>query len=271
MPALSFGSFSLHCETPEAARYRASILVLPGLFQSFTCWRPMTSMLAHRGWEVYCLTRTMPDRSGNPCLLDQTWEGARKRIAEVGARLGSPVIVLASDVGAALAISLAGELPMLAMALFSPSEPAVLGAAYRRLQRAGTWRPGLFGRLFGGASSDQSEQVVVPSVLLSEDMTAQDTLPEPRHLLDELEGVQLERPARHPPALVFAARNDPLVTEEHALGFCTSACAKASRTPLNGRFFPLAAGDRLADEVQRFLILTLGDRVVEFPEEILEE
>lgn len=269
MPSLSFGDFHLHCEAPEAARYRASVLVLPGLFQSFACWRPMTSMLAHRGWEVYCLARTMPDRDGNPYLVDQTWNHARTRILEVSTRLGGPVIVLAGDVGAALAMSLVEEVPMLAMALFSPSDPSVLGSSYRHLARTRPLRA--LGRLLGNASADQGDEVVVPSALLSHDVTLQDTLPEPRRLLDELEAMSPARPGRHPPALVFASANDPLVAEQHALTFATGAGAKASRTRLDGHFFALASGAHLADEVQRFLILTLGDRVVDFPEEILED
>ncbi|MBI5504704.1 MAG: alpha/beta fold hydrolase [Deltaproteobacteria bacterium] len=271
MPALTFGDFFVHCEAPEAPRYRAAILVLPGLFQSFACWRPITAMLAHRGWEVYCLTRTMPDRSGKPHLLDETWEQARARIAQVGARLGGPVVVLASDLGAALALSVAGQLPILALALFSPSDPAALGAAYRRSLRPSGLRGALSG-LRRRASTSRGAQVIAHAALLGPDIGDEDTLPEPARLLGELsEGEGFVRPDRHPPALVFASRSDPLVAEQHALGFADGACAKASRTRLDGRFFPHTGGAVLADEVQRFLILTLGDRVVDFPQDILEE
>lgn len=274
MPALSFGDFFLHCETPEAARYRAPMLVLPGLFQSFACWRPMTSMLAHRGWEVYCLTRTMPDRDGRPHLLDETWDRARARIARVCTRLGAPAVVLASDLGAALALSLTGEVPMLALVLFSPSDPTELGAAYRRSLRPGSAPTplGLLRRLRRPAAAAPTPEVVAHAALFGPRTAVEETLPEPRRLLEELQaGLPFERADRHPPALVFAAHDDPLVTERHALEFAGGVAAKASRTRLEGRFFAATGAGPIADEVQRFLILTLGDRVVEFPEEVLED
>jgi len=271
MPTLSFGDFFLHCEAPEAARYRAAILVLPGLFQSFACWRPITSMLAHRGWEVYGLTRTMPDQGGRPRLVDETWDRARARIIEVSARLGSPLVVLASDLGAALALSLAGELPLLALALFSPSDPADLGAGYRRtLPTNGPL--GLLRALRRPTSAPHTGGVIAHRALLGPHTGGEETTAEPQRLLDELhEGLHFARPDRHPPALIFASRNDPLVAEKHALSFAASARAKASHTRLDGRFFPHTGGALLADEVQRFLILTLGDRIVDFPDEIAQD
>lgn len=250
------------------------MLVLPGLFQSFACWRPITSMLAHRGWEVYCLTRVMPDRDGTPRLLDESWDQARARIAQVGVHLGGPLVVLAGDVGAALALSLGGELPILALALFSPSDPGELGAAYRRSLRRGgrLTRLGLFGRLRGRARTSAAGEVAAHAGLLGPGATAEDTQPEPRRLLDELQGgIGFVRPACHPPALVFASSNDPLVSEDQALGFSAGPAARAARTRLDGRFFPRPRAASLADEIQRFLILTLGDRVVDFPAEATED
>ena len=57
------GGLELEFEAPEAGRYMAPIIVCPGLFQSFDCWRPLTSMLAHRGWEIYFVARG-PDDAG---------------------------------------------------------------------------------------------------------------------------------------------------------------------------------------------------------------
>ena len=259
---MSFGDFYLHYEAPEAGRYRAPILVLAGLFQSFACWRPVTSMLAHRGWEVYCLTRIMPDREGDPRVLDDTWASASKRIDEVASRLGSPLILFGGDAGAALAMQACERLPVLALALFSPSEPGELAAAYRRTL-------GLRRRLFGGGES--SDTVMPPPSLAGEKVEPGDMAAEPATFLDGLAATPFTRPERHPPALVFASQNDPLVAWEHALGFAREPYAKSSGMRLDGRFWPVTGGANVADEVHRFLILTLGDRVVDFPDEILED
>ena len=58
MQTVTVGKARLHLETAEAGtRYHAPILILPGLFQSPACWSGITSMLAHRGWDVYLLPR----------------------------------------------------------------------------------------------------------------------------------------------------------------------------------------------------------------------
>ncbi|HYC56090.1 MAG TPA: hypothetical protein VEL28_14240 [Candidatus Binatia bacterium] len=262
MPAMSFGDWYLHYEAPEAGRYRASILVVAGLFQSFGCWRPVTAMLAHRGWEVYCLTRIMPDREGDPRVLDDSWEGARGRIGQIAQRLETPLILFGSDVGAALALNVCRELPVLALAMFSPSEPAALANAHRQSL-------GLRQRVFGTAST--GETISPQAAMISEKIQPSDIAEEPSRFLESLSAASFARPERHPPALVFASENDPLVAHEHALQFAREPWAKASRMRLNGRFWPVLGGANVADEVHRFLILTLGDLVVDFPDEILED
>ncbi|HYC00299.1 MAG TPA: hypothetical protein VEC57_14275 [Candidatus Limnocylindrales bacterium] len=264
MPAMSFGEFYLHYDAPESGRYRAPILVLAGLFQSFGCWRPVTSMLAHRGWEVYCLTRVMPDREGDPRILDDSWEGARARIAQVAARLDSPLVLFGSDAGAALSLSVCGELPVLALAMFSPSEPAALAAAHHKTLGL---RQRLLGR--GGAGADAT--VAPQPQLVGEKVEPSDILEEPAGFVDALAGTSFARPEKHPPALVFVSENDPLVPHDQAMQFVREPYAKASRMRLNGRFWPVTGGANVADEVHRFLILTLGDRVVDFPDEILDD
>ena len=65
--------------------------------------------------------------------------------------------------------------------------------------------------------------------------------------------------------------SDPLVSCEHALTFATSEYANASDTRLQGRWWPSLAWEQAGEEAHRFLILTLGDRVVEFPDEIIDD
>lgn len=263
MPSRSFGEFHLHYDAPEAGRYRAPILVLPGLFQSFECWRLVTSMLAHRGWEVYALTRTMPDREGDLRLLDRTWAEARRRVLDVAPRLDDRVVLLGADLGAALALSVAEELNPLAMALFAPAEPSHLAASRRNaVPRAWAERLGL-------RRSSVGESIAAP-VAWRAGVPATHAAEEPNALLGELECVPAPPTAARVPTVVFAPAGDPLVSPHHALGFAAGPHARASKTVLAGRFWPRRSA-AVADEVHRFLILTLADRVVEFPEEVLAD
>lgn len=263
MPSRSFGEFHLHYDAPEAGRYRAPILVLPGLFQSFECWRLLTSMLAHRGWEVYALTRSMPDREGDLRLLDRTWEEARRRVLEVAPRLDERIVLLGADLGAALALGVAEELNPLAMALFAPATPSHLAAS--RLEAA----PRRWAERLGLVRSSTGEAVTAPAHWRA-GVPAAHTAEEPTSLLEELEHLPAPPTASRVPTVVFAPSGDPLVSPQHALGFAAGPHVRASSTVLPGRFWPRTSA-AVADEVHRFLILTLADRVVEFPEEILAD
>ena len=115
-------------EAAEAGgRYLAPILILPGMFQSYACWRGMTSMLAHRGWNVYVLARSEIDDRGAVRTENFGWIKAVERAAEVASKLDERVIVFGADLGAALAVAMLGELRPLALGLFAPATPAALG------------------------------------------------------------------------------------------------------------------------------------------------
>ena len=142
--------------------------------------------------------------------------------------------------------------------LFAPVEPAAAGRALDKSL-------GFLGR----RRARGAEPVAPPAALARQIHRDTDSTVEPAGLVRELASIPFERPSDHPPAIVFAPQNDPLVDREHALSF-VSPYARAARTALVGRWWQSSAWDPIADEAHRFLILTLGDRVVEFPEEILE-
>ncbi len=83
-------------------------------------------------------------------------------------------------------------------------------------------------------------------------------------------GVAFDRPSEHPPALVFVAEGDPLVAGEESLAFTDTPYSRTAPSRLAGHWWPSSRWEPIADEIHRFLILTLADRVVEFPEEVLE-
>jgi pimeloyl-ACP methyl ester carboxylesterase len=249
---LKIAGHGVHFDAPEAGRYLAPILVLPGLFQSFQCWRGLTSMLAHRGWEVYVLARDEEEGSGA-----SGWSAQCEAAANVAAGLGDNVIIFGADIGAAIAMAACQRVTPLALGLFAPSLPAPLGhalAASRSiLERA---------KKSSGQAPDKLAKGTKPADLSSE----------PVDLLDDIgEGIAFERPSSHPPAIVFAPDGDPLVTSEQALSFADGELARTSPTRLDGRWWPAKRSAAVADGVHRFLVLTLGDRVVEFPDEILAD
>jgi len=263
MRPVELGDVVLQMEPPEAGRYHAPILLLPGLFQSTACWRPFTTMLAHRGWEVYALGRQPHETDDEPVAPpDYDFAGAIATATRAAQKLGEKLIVFGADVGAALALAITEEARPMALALFAPAEPAHVGAGLaahtgflekrRRARSTGPLPPP--GRIAKSAPLPTSAGA------------------EPRALVDDLvAGVPYTRTRELPPTIVFAASGDPLVTTEHAASFVVAPQAKLARTHVAGRWWPTTQWQTVCDEVHRFLILTLGDRVVEFPEEILSD
>ena len=258
------GDVAVRLEAGEAGgRYLAPILIVPGLFQSWVCWRGMTSMLAHRGWDVYLLPR-LNERDGS--LVPnraEGWSAAVETASRVTRELSDKVILFGADVGAAIALATLERAHPLALALFAPVDPAVAGKAFEQSL-------GFFARRRARASTEQA--VEPPPTLAKQVHRKTDSVAEPAALMRDLtKNAAFRRPAEHPPAIVFAPQEDPLVEREDAIAFTPSPYAKLARTPLVGRWWPSSRWEPVADEVHRFLILTLADRVVEFPEEILED
>jgi len=225
----------------------------------------MTSMLAHRGWEVYLLPRTVDDTdTGASISEDQGWSEAVNAIVTARSRLGEDVIVLAADVGASLTLAALSQMkPPLAMAMFSPASPRHLGDAFAR--SLGFFAKRRFRRGSG--------EVAPTPALANAAFQPTDIATEPRRLINDLiAGVPFDAPSEHPPAIVFAPDGaDPLVGADHAMDFATTQYARVAPSKLRGRWWPSLSWEDACAEAHRFLILTLSDRVVEFPDEIIND
>lgn len=249
-------------ESPEAARYHAPILILPGLFQSSVCWRGVTSILAHRGWEVYLLPRVVRDNfSGKVQESDKSWNEALDDVAQAAEKLGDKLIIFGSDVGAAMALATLERTKPMALGLFSPTEPSRAAASLEKSL-------GFFGkRRF---AKQTGTLIDAPDKHAQDAYQKTDLIAEPRSFIEDLsKGVEFSRPTAQPPTIVFAGQNDPVVDTDHSLSFADDEVAKASQTRLAGRWWPSIGWEAASEQAHRFLILTLADRVVEFPDEII--
>jgi pimeloyl-ACP methyl ester carboxylesterase len=249
-------------EPPEAARYHAPILILPGLFQSAICWRGLASILAHRGWEVYLLPRVVRDMaSGNVEQEDKSWDEALADVVKASERLGEKLIIFGSDVGAAMALATLEQTRPMALGLFAPTEPARAAASFSNS----------LGFMDRRRFNKQTGPLVEPTGTAVRDaFQKSDISPEPATFMGDLAaGVDFARPATQPPSIVFGTQNDPAVDTEHSLGFADGQVAKEAQARLVGRWWPSIGWEAASEQVHRFLILTLSDRVVEFPDEII--
>jgi len=205
MRPVEIGKVTLWMESPEAGRYLAPILIVPGLFHSSICLRGMTSMLAHRGWEVYLLPRSPDDASGGASGIpaDQSWAEAVDAVATARSRIGEEVIILAADIGASLTLSALPSMKApLALALFAPAAPQHLGEALSRSL-------GFFARR---RFRSHSGSVAPPPALAEAAYQSSDISNEPHRLLDEMIGGQpFAAPANHPFPFVVNGLADGLI------------------------------------------------------------
>jgi len=209
-------------------------------------------MLAHRGWEVYLLPRSeQPDAGG--------WQESIDAVITAATTVADRVILFGSDVGAAMAIEACSRASVLALALFGPTTPSDAGRSYlRSLGLLGRWR------------RSDTALVTVPPRLRRHLWQEADAEKEPKRLIDDLiAGPPFASPSNHPPAIVFEARGDPLAGADVHL--VRRPYAKTSATAVEGRWWPSLGWESVCDEVHRFLVLTLADRVVEFPDEVLAD
>jgi len=262
MRSVAVGDIVLNMESPEAARYHAPILIIPGLFQSAICWRGLTSILAHRGWEVYVLPRVVRDMaSGELNAKDKSWNEALDDVARAAEKLGDKLIIFGSDVGAAMALATLERTKPMALALFSPTDPSRAAASLDKSL-------GFLGRR---RFAKQSGILIdAPEKHSRDAFQKSDLIGEPRSFMEDLaRGVEFTRPEEQPPTIVFAAQNDPVVDTAHSLTFADDRIAKAGSARLVGRWWPSVGWEAASEQAHRFLILTLSDRVVEFPDEII--
>ncbi len=261
MRAVSIGAMTLHLDPPEAGRYNAKLLIFSGLFQSYDCWRPFTSTLAHRGWEVFFLSRQGPGK-GRPSGPDLSLRSAIEAGVEAADRLGENLILLGADLGALLALEVCNRRRPMALALFAPCEA---GYTNRRLEKQ-------LGFLERRRLHSGNELLPVPQALARHCASKTYLAAEPRTWIREFTSSSPPQPNTElPPAIVFAPSGDVLVETDHALSFADGRFARASSQLLRGRWWPAMQGTSVADEVHRFLILTLADRIVDFPDDLIQE
>ncbi len=382
----TIGGELLDFEAPEAPRYKAAMLVLPGLFQSFEQWRPLTSALAHRGWEIYFLPRGLPpgpsrdmsrdlpqNLSQHPSLdlpqnlsqhpspdlpqnlsrhpspdlpqnpsrhpspdlpqnlsrhpspdlpqnlsrhpspdlpqnpsrhpspdlpqdsapslhgsgsevpepgRDAGWQDQIDRASRVIDALEDQVVILASDLGAAMTLSLPseGQKKIIAMALLSPCSPSQLPTPQGRKRSS---LLASLGRILGFGSAQPRTSHTMHTArtadtlrTLHPDLDAGAST-EAAQLIEDLEdGIDFEPPTASspgPPTLIFTAHGNSRVETAHTKSFAEGSAVRLARVEIESGPELFSNSQSIADEIQRFLVLALGDKIVEFPDEIFED
>jgi pimeloyl-ACP methyl ester carboxylesterase len=249
-------------ETPAAAKFAYPLLLLPELFTTESHLSLLTGYLAGIGWEVFAVGLYAPKPRGKAPGEEDPLARARAVIRAVG----RPVIVIGHGFGGWLALRLADDPAVAAVAALAPGPPGFRSPLLRgwRNRRAvnrftarcgATLRPPTGRTLFefvAGADAFQRE-------VLIRTMRPQTAGP----LVELLRAGEAPLRATATPRLIVAGDADrfaPRATLEQL-----AATTGAEFVTLAGRGHWLIGGralERVVNETQRFLVKALGAQLL---------
>jgi pimeloyl-ACP methyl ester carboxylesterase len=224
---------------PESDRYRAVLVLVPGLWTTPEMWRPLAGYLGHRGWESHLV-----DPRGRGGIAAR---GAA--VAAYAAGLAVAPVLIGHDAGALVALDAAARVRAAAVVLLAPLVPRRVGGRALGLPLTGVLAV-LTGRSVAGPCGGPPDDAAL--------------------VRDVLWG---RLPSRaEVPTLVVVAEKDPLLpaaaarTLVDALAADEQRFAGPARSPLAGPTWRASV-----DLVHRWLVRRLGESLLElYPEAMAE-
>jgi pimeloyl-ACP methyl ester carboxylesterase len=252
-----FQGVAVEIARAESSRFRHPILFVHGLWTGNWIWRGLMGYLAHRGWDSWApsFLEGVPDPSA--ARLDQ--------LVALCRTLSAPPVIVAHDAGAMVAMSLASAV----------EAPAVVAIA-PLLSRRDAATAGLFAwpqfwivRVIG--------RNLLPPTGAGRALYLDPRLDEP-DLLRPDSGADFRRLASGtlrfaddttaPPTLLIASRGDAITRARQLQLLATRRGWSFHCHPAAGHFPTVEPGwERLADDVHRWLVQTLGERLLAFVED----
>jgi pimeloyl-ACP methyl ester carboxylesterase len=237
----------------ESARFRHPLLLIHGLWTGSWIWRGFAAYLAHRGWDAWAPSFLDGAASGTPA--DRLGQ-----LVELCRTLPDPPVLLAHDAGAVTAAMLAARVGAPAIVAIAPLLPRVQGEP-GILSWPQFWPARLFShevkpprgraaRLFLGGLADEASRL------------RPDSGPWFRSLLSGAERFPDDPPC---PGLVVCARGDPITSAIEGELLARRLDWSFDLGGTSGHFPMLAPGwEHLADDVHRWLVRTLGEKLLAF-------
>ena len=244
---------------PEAARYGASVLYIPGLWAGTGVWRSMASLLAHRGWEGQLLEL---------CGLKGGLAARAAAVAVHAAGLPAPPVLIGHDAGALVALGAAARGPAAAVVMLAPLVPGnrTLGVLTRRWEAVAALVRGRPIPPPRGARAVRAFGVTPAAVEAS--LVAE----HPAVVLDVIRG-RVAAPARtgHP-TLVVGGELDPLLPGPAGAAFAATIGAQWREIAEAGHWLLAGPGwQEAVGVVHRWLVQRLGEQLLDlYPEAMAE-
>ncbi len=234
----------------ESSRFRHPLLMIHGLWTGGWIWRRFAAYLGHRGWESW-----LPSFLEEEPLPDAN--DRRRALIELCGTLPAPPVLVAHDVGVAIAAALAAEIAVPAIVAIAPVWPLVddAGALGVFAQRQ-FWGARLVARRVAPPTGS-----AVPALLGGLEHEALRRLrADSGPFFRALAGGRLPIPAElSQPGLVICASGDVVASEARSRRLAARCGWSVDVHETAGHFPMLAAGsEALADGMHRWLVRAIG-------------
>jgi pimeloyl-ACP methyl ester carboxylesterase len=240
---LSVGSLPVDVTRAESARFRRPLLFVHGLWTGSWIWHGFMAYLAHRGWESWA-----------PSFLEGgvADDDRVMLLREVARAMPAPPVIVAHDVGAVIATTIAPSVQAPAVVAIAPTSPGP-GSIDR-------WPRYWSARWFGSRVEPPRDAAASVVVAEAADRLRPDSGPFFRALVSR----SLAMPAASVrTGLVVCAPQDPLSPVARGLSVARNYGWSFEEWSTPGHAPMLAEGwEALADRVHRWLVLSLGEELL---------
>ncbi len=231
---------------PESERYRADLLLLPGLWLDAHVWRAVALGFAQRGWRCVLLDAPRPDAESGELA---PWA---EHVAGIARSFATKPIVIGHDAGALVALELAARGAVRAAVAVAPLLEG-LQRIVPRVRRAAL-------RVWGRGSvqpPDPSHTYFAQVPARARERLLERLAPEPAARLREVE--RLARPAAPAVPAVLVAQQGDLVVPQLLVEICARGI-EADFLPLAGGHWPMLEEriDAWTTRVHRWIIQRAG-------------
>ena len=231
----------------EASRFRHPLLLLHGLWTGSAIWRGFMGYLAHRGWNSWApsfLEADHPIADRGPMLVD------------LCRTLPAPPVVLGHDAGAHLATELASTLDLPAVVAVTPL------LSRHDVGRAGVFAWSRLWRARLSATLPPPVGAAAPAYRAAGDVLR----PDSAAFFRRIAAASLPRANR--PCLLVGSPGDRITDAAEAERVARERGWTFHRHAGRGHFPMVEPGwERLADDVHRWLVQTLGEALLLFLED----
>ena len=253
---------------PEKPKFKASLLLVHGLWTGPWSWQGWATHFCNLGWDCVAidLRRRSPDDLTKN-LRRLTFEDCLRNLEDVIHSFSTPPVVVAMNLGALMALKAMAKSKLTALVLISPSAPNNLDAARSRLQRLLWLKYRFLIVLRQPVQIDEKDfrnNFLTPLPEHLQIAISKQRAPEPSLLVREFlkPEVKLESAAVNCPLLVLAGTEDKLTPASTSNKMAQSLGGEFREYPGRGHWLIEDDGEAIVRDVHRWIIQQHGEKIL---------